>query len=426
MPARHRVQGGMVARSRCRLLIFIALGAFPCAAGTAHLEHVVRRPGAHSAALDAPPPPHALDEAYAHRTAPVHRLKAGSPWWRKTRSIGAPQGTATKYILLGTGALEAVDRLSRSLFLLRAPIRGWIVAPEACAGGSGSAQNWKVQSVSGARAVYSDGRAHNLMALESVALPEMQCTGPGLLLVGQCGSDAVSLSPAVVDALEDRLSDDTTSVVAALNPEILEHAARRIDWATCRICHIGGGSPVETKLAAAAASEGGLELGPLAIESWDSVESAVQSLEEELGIIKSQLEVAEAARRALQEEVQQLNDERDQAVDKIARYVAYIGELPSARAGAAAGTLPADRNLSATVISVRRSEGSTLAEINAGSRDGVQEGWVLTVADGSKFIGNLRIIEVDVNRSTGVIELEDANNRGSVRSGQRAIARKGQ
>lgn len=289
MPARHRVQGGMVARSRCRLLIFIALGAFPCAAGTAHLEHVVRRPGAHSAALDAPPPPHALDEAYAHRTAPVHRLKAGSPWWRKTRSIGAPQGTATKYILLGTGALEAVDRLSRSLFLLRAPIRGWIVAPEACAGGSGSAQNWKVQSVSGARAVYSDGRAHNLMALESVALPEMQCTGPGLLLVGQCGSDAVSLSPAVVDALEDRLSDDTTSVVAALNPEILEHAARRIDWATCRICHIGGGSPVETKLAAAAASEGGLELGgtgggPLAIESWDSVESAVQSLEEELGM----------------------------------------------------------------------------------------------------------------------------------------------
>ena len=56
----------------------------------------------------------------------------------------------------------------------------------------------------------------------------------------------------------------------------------------------------------------------------------------------------------------------------------------------------------------------------------MQEGWVLTVADGSKFIGNLRIIEVDVNRSTGVIELEDANNRGSVRSGQRAIARKGQ
>ena len=30
-----------------------------------------------------------------------------------------------------------------------------------------------------------------------------------------------------------------------------------------------------------------------------------------------------------------------------------------------------------------------LAEINAGSRDGLQEGWVMTIADGSRFIGNL-------------------------------------
>lgn len=135
--------------------------------------------------------------------------------------------------------------------------------------------------------------------------------------------------------------------------------------------------------------------------------------------------MAQAARRALQEEVQQLNDERDAAIDTISRYVAYIGELPSARAGAASYQ-PADRNLSSSIINVRRSEDETLAEINAGSRDGVQEGWVLTVADGSRFIGNLRIIEVDVNRSTGVIELEDTSARGSVRAGQRAIARKGQ
>ena len=63
-------------------------------------------------------------------------------------------------------------------------------------------------------------------------------------------------------------------------------------------------------------------------------------LEEELGIVRSQLEIAQAARRALQEEVQQLNDERDAAMDTIARYVAYIGELPSAAAGAATGTSP--------------------------------------------------------------------------------------
>lgn len=167
------------------------------------------------------------------------------------------------------------------------------------------------------------------------------------------------------------------------------------------------------------------ELSSLRTRAVDAERQAVD-LEQELGVVRSNLEVADAARRALQEEIRQLNDERDQAVDTIARYVAYIGELPSARAGAATGYRPADRNLSASIVNVRRSEDSTLAEINAGSRDGVQEGWVLTVADGSRFVGNLRIIEVDVNRATGIIELEDADARGSVRAGQRAIAREGQ
>ena len=166
------------------------------------------------------------------------------------------------------------------------------------------------------------------------------------------------------------------------------------------------------------------ELRSLRTRAVDAERQSVE-LEEELGIIRSQFEVAEAARRALQEEVAQLTDEKDQALDTIARYVAYIGELPTARAGAATHQ-PADRNLSATIIGVRRSDDSVLAEINAGSRDGLQEGWVMTVADGSRFVGNLRVIEVDVNRATGVIELEDVDNRGAVRTGMRAIARKGQ
>jgi len=75
---------------------------------------------------------------------------------------------------------------------------------------------------------------------------------------------------------------------------------------------------------------------------------------------------------------------------------------------------------------VKREPDATLAEINAGSRDGVKEGWVMTIADGSNFIGNLRIVQVDVNRAVGVVELEDATGRGEVKSGQRAIARKGE
>ena len=88
--------------------------------------------------------------------------------------------------------------------------------------------------------------------------------------------------------------------------------------------------------------------------------------------------------------------------------------------------LTADRSLSATLVDVKREPDATLAEINAGSRAGIKEGWVMTIADGSNFVGNLRIVQVDVNRAVGVVELEDAETRGEVKPGQRAIARKGE
>jgi cell shape-determining protein MreC len=112
----------------------------------------------------------------------------------------------------------------------------------------------------------------------------------------------------------------------------------------------------------------------------------------------------------------------------VQRYAALHGSA-APRAGATSdASLPvvADRSLSATVIDVKREPDATLAEINVGSRDGVKEGWVMTIADGSNFVGNLRIVQVDVNRAVGVVELEDSESRGEVKSGQRAIARKGQ
>ena len=151
-------------------------------------------------------------------------------------------------------------------------------------------------------------------------------------------------------------------------------------------------------------------------------------LDEALSEVQNQLDVADAARRKLQEEVVRLSEEKDQALGTVAKYVAYVGELPEARAGATGGgaRVPADRDLSATVIAVRRSSDGTLAEINAGSRDGVKDGWVLAITDGSRFVGNLRVIETDVNRATGVVELEDRAARGEVKPGMRAIARKGE
>ncbi|MFM7133546.1 MAG: hypothetical protein ACKO0W_04435 [Planctomycetota bacterium] len=157
-------------------------------------------------------------------------------------------------------------------------------------------------------------------------------------------------------------------------------------------------------------------------------ETRLVQLQDAFDASQSSLEVADAARRALQEEVRRLSDEKDNAVATIAEYVSSVGELPKARAGAVAdsGRVTADRNVTATIIDVRRGGEAALAEINAGSRDGIKAGWVLTIGEGSTFVGNLRITEVDVNRSVGVIELEDAATRGAVKAGQRAIARAGE
>ncbi|MFM7051618.1 MAG: hypothetical protein ACKOYN_05735, partial [Planctomycetota bacterium] len=133
-------------------------------------------------------------------------------------------------------------------------------------------------------------------------------------------------------------------------------------------------------------------------------------------------------RRALQEEIQRLSEEKDRAVATVAEYVARLGEMPTARAGAVgdAARMVADRDLAGTVINVRRSESGVLAEINLGSRDGVKKGWTMIIGDGSTFIGNLRITEVDVNRSVGIVELEDAAGRGEAKAGQRVVARSGE
>lgn len=162
------------------------------------------------------------------------------------------------------------------------------------------------------------------------------------------------------------------------------------------------------------------------------VEQEYVKLDEELTATKTQLEVADAARRALQEDVQRLQEERDVSTSMVERFVAWVGPLPAGDGSGSVARIqdttrvPADRALSATIIQVRRGTDSVLAEINAGSRDGVQPGWVMTIADGGKFIGNLRITNVDVSRSTGVVELEDPQTRGEVRSGMKAVARKGE
>ncbi len=143
-------------------------------------------------------------------------------------------------------------------------------------------------------------------------------------------------------------------------------------------------------------------------------------LDEALRDVSGQLGSAVAARRALQEELQQIKEEHARSLQSIAVYIEKYGRLDIQVAASTTPTV----NLDATVVSVRRGSEQTLAEINAGSRDGVREGWVMMIGRDGNFMGNLRIIAVDINRATGVVELEDTSSRGQVEAGDRVYARR--
>ncbi|MDG1838523.1 MAG: hypothetical protein P8I91_06960 [Phycisphaerales bacterium] len=147
-------------------------------------------------------------------------------------------------------------------------------------------------------------------------------------------------------------------------------------------------------------------------------------LDERLAELDSQLQVAEAVQRALREENTQYKRDQRSLEAAIGEYTARYGSIAGDVLTADEGIAP-DRNIEATVLDVARSSERTLVEIDAGSRDGVQDGWVMTVGNGGTFIGRLRIIQVDLNRATGVLTLENGS-RGLAKSGHRAYALAGQ
>ncbi len=146
-------------------------------------------------------------------------------------------------------------------------------------------------------------------------------------------------------------------------------------------------------------------------------------LDEALRDVGGRLEVAIAARRALQEELQQLKGEHAKSLEHLSLYKARYPDMQVQPGLLLLGILP-DRNLDTTVIGVRRETDQVLAEIDVGTRDGVKEGWTGTISQGEIFIANIRLIEVDINRSVGVVDLE-AKSRGLVQIGHRVFFRAG-
>ena len=161
-------------------------------------------------------------------------------------------------------------------------------------------------------------------------------------------------------------------------------------------------------------------------------------LEQRVTKADADLEVAQSAVRDLKEQMAALEELKATADQRLSQYEGRYGRLADASSGApgspvSAGILPGssaaatfvDKDLVARVINVRRSPEAVYAEIDAGSRDGVREGWVMTISDGDRFIGRLRVTTVDPNRAVGTVELEDPSERGPVKAGQRVVARKG-
>lgn len=142
--------------------------------------------------------------------------------------------------------------------------------------------------------------------------------------------------------------------------------------------------------------------------------------EEALREMSRELEVVDAARRSLQEEVQRLTELEAKLTQTVGYYVRVHGELDTNAGEIGSPTLP-DRNITATVTDVRQAEGRTLVEINAGQRDGLKLGWELTIGDNGEYVGLIRIINVDINKATGVV-VSNLTAGNTVGVGQRAYA----
>ena len=149
-------------------------------------------------------------------------------------------------------------------------------------------------------------------------------------------------------------------------------------------------------------------------------------VEQKLGKTDSDLRVAQEALGDLKEQIASLSSEKVKSDQVVQSFTAKFGTAETESGSSIPATVIPDRNVSASIVNVRRTDNQVYAEIDAGSRDGVKVGWTMTIGDGARFIGKLKITSVDVNKSVGTVELEDVAARGAVRAGQKVTIRKGQ
>lgn len=163
-------------------------------------------------------------------------------------------------------------------------------------------------------------------------------------------------------------------------------------------------------------------------ENYDLREKIIKSnrqvmeMEDTLEQVQYEAEEAERAKRKANEERRLMEVQFATLSEKYDAFVAKHGELDVV-AVVENGIAPT-KTLTGTVLQVSRSDSNVLVEINLGSREGVQDGWVMTVGEDGTFLGRLLIHDVDINRSVGKITLEDPS-RGEVVVGSTVYSVKG-
>ena len=151
-------------------------------------------------------------------------------------------------------------------------------------------------------------------------------------------------------------------------------------------------------------------------------ERMIMEMEDLLEDTRLEQQGALRAERKAQEERHDMEEQLDNMRVRLTAYEAKYGELDTIIT-VDLGIAP-DRTVSSTVLTVSRTNDDVLVEINAGSRDGVQKGWIMTVGQDGTFLGRLQVEQVDINRSIGRVTLEDPS-RGLVVPGSSVYAVKG-
>ena len=157
-------------------------------------------------------------------------------------------------------------------------------------------------------------------------------------------------------------------------------------------------------------------------ENIIDAERMIMEMEDLLEDTRLEAQGALRAERKAQEERHDLEEQLDAMRGRLIAYISKFGELETV-ATIDTGLAP-DRTLASTVLTVSRANDDVLVEINAGSRDGVQKGWIMTVGQDGTFLGRLQVEQVDINRSIGRVTLEDPS-RGLVVPGSSVYAVKG-